>query len=292
FFGQGGPHRLAFTLQPTFFAGLGLVAKIQAREKRRAEEGDEAVPPPAVSLKKVFQFLHKTNTALQQNAPEISFQLWLVVAAAADQAEQASGSQGAFEPICYEFLTQALVIFEEEISDSMKQFKGISNMVGTLCKMAGLDSDNFDNVSQKITKHAARLLKKPMQCRAIASCSLLFWCAARRDAKRVRECLERCLKTCEAVVQSDSTQVGLWVEMLDSYIYFYEVDCEEVSLTFIQSLLGICKEHVDFAEKEPISEADGRKARAHLKSSVTYLRNLKKSDDASICAKFAELQLD
>ncbi|CAE8580979.1 unnamed protein product [Polarella glacialis] len=197
FFGQGGPQRLAFTLQPTFFAALGLLPKIQAREKRRAQDGDEAVPPPAVSLKKVFQFLHKTNTALMQASPEISLQLWLVASAAADHAERASGRQGAFEPICYEFLTQALVVFEEEISDSSKQYEGIHAMVGTLSSISGLDPDNFDNVSQKITRHAARLLKKPMQCRAIAACSQLFWCTARRDAKRVRECLERCLKTCE-----------------------------------------------------------------------------------------------
>ena len=42
---------------------------------------------------------------------------------------------------------------------------------------------------------------------------------------RVSEC--RCVKTCEAVVQSDSGQVGLWVEMLDRYIYYFEVDCDE-----------------------------------------------------------------
>lgn len=30
--------RLVFTLQPVFFAALGLVPKIQAREKRRAQE--------------------------------------------------------------------------------------------------------------------------------------------------------------------------------------------------------------------------------------------------------------
>ena len=38
----------------------------------------------------------------------------------------------------------------------------------------------------------------------------------------------RCVKTCEAVVQSDPAQTGLWVEMLDRYIYYFEVNCEEV----------------------------------------------------------------
>lgn len=291
FFGQGGPQRLAFTLQPVFFAALGLINKIQAREKRRAEEGDEVVPPPAVSMKKVFGFLHKTNTALMQTSPEVAIHLWLVGAAAADLAERGTGLQGAFEPITYEFLTQALVVFEEEISDSGKQFKGIISIVGTLSKMTALDPDNFDNISQKITKHAARLLKKPMQCRAVADCSQLFWCDARRDDKRVRECLERCLKTCEAVVQSDATQVGLWIEMLDCCVCYYETNCEEVGANFVQTLLNICKHQVAHAESDSQSEAEGRKARAHMQAAIKYIATMKKSPDAELSARFAPIDL-
>ncbi|CAJ1383137.1 unnamed protein product [Effrenium voratum] len=290
FFGQGGPQRLVFTLQPVFFAALGLVPKIQAREKRREQEGDEAVPPPAISMKKVFQFLHRTNSALMQSSPDIALQLWLTASVTADQVERATG-EGNFEPIAYEFLTQALVLFEEEISDSSKQYKGIHSIVGTLCKVAALDPENFDNVSQKITRHAAKLLKKPMQCRAVSACSQLFWCDARREPKRVRECLERCVKTCEAVVQSDSGQVGLWVEMLDRYIYYFEVDCDEVTITFLQSLLQICVEHIDFAMKDPQSEQEAKKAKAHLQATMTYLKKMKESPDAGLAARFAELTL-
>lgn len=286
-FGQGGPQRLIFSLQPIFFGALGLVPKIQAREKRRAEEGDEVVPPPTISLKKVFQFLHRTNTALMQSSPDMALQLWLTAAVAADQVERATGAQGNFEPICYEFLTQALVLFEEEISDSSKQYKGIHAIVGTLCKIVALDPENFDTVSQKITRHAAKLLKKPMQCRAVSACSQLFWCDARRDAKQVRECLERCVKTCETVVQSDPSQTGLWVEMLDRYIYYFEVNCEEVDVDFLQRLLAICVEHINFALKDQQAEKDAKKAEDHLKSTVAYLRKMKETSP-----RFAELKLN
>eukprot|EP00438_Fugacium_kawagutii_P005345 Skav210319 [mRNA] locus=scaffold475:291444:293789:- [translate_table: standard] len=286
-FGQGGPHRLIFSLQPIFFGALGLVPKIQAREKRRAEEGDEAVPPPTISLKKVFQFLHRTNTALMQSSPDMALQLWLTAAVAADQVERATGAQGAFEPICYEFLTQALVLFEEEISDSSKQYKGIHAIVGTLCKICALDPENFDTVSQKITRHAAKLLKKPMQCRAVSACSQLFWCDARRDAKRVRECLERCVKTCDAVVQSDPAQAGLWVEMLDRYVYYFESNCEEVDLDFLQRLLAICAEHINFAVKDQQAEKDARLAEKHLMSTTAYLRKMKETSP-----RFADLKLN
>eukprot|EP00443_Scrippsiella_acuminata_P109420 CAMPEP_0115754450 /NCGR_PEP_ID=MMETSP0272-20121206/96877_1 /TAXON_ID=71861 /ORGANISM="Scrippsiella trochoidea, Strain CCMP3099" /LENGTH=239 /DNA_ID=CAMNT_0003199859 /DNA_START=49 /DNA_END=765 /DNA_ORIENTATION=+ len=116
FFGQGGPQRLAFTLPSTFYAALSLVSKIRAAEQRRAE-GEEG-PTPTVTVKKVFQFLHKTVTALQT---EVSLQMWLVAAVSADQVDRCSPNPGSFEPICYEFLTQALVCFEEEITETFKQ---------------------------------------------------------------------------------------------------------------------------------------------------------------------------
>eukprot|EP00913_Durusdinium_trenchii_P012693 g11919.t1 len=247
--------------------------------KTLALGGDEVVPPPAISLKKVFQFLHRTNTALMQSSPEVALQLWLTASVVADQVERVE-QQGGFEPICYEFLTQALVLFEEEISDSSKQYKGIHAIVGTLCKIVALDPENFDNVSQKITRR--------LDLQSIKSMSplRLFWCDARRDAKRVRECLERCVKTCEAVVQSDPAQTGLWVEMLDRYIYYFETNCEEVDVDFLQRLLAICLEHINFALRDQQAEKEAKKAQAHLESTVAYLKKMKESS-----SRFAELKL-
>lgn len=289
-FGQGGPTRLVHTLQPTYFAALALIPKIRARERRR-NEGEEEGAPLAVTVKKVFQFMHKTNTALVQAAPEVALQLWLVAAAAADEVDKSSGAPGSFEPICYEFVTQALICFEEEISDSTKQYQGIFSLVGTLTQLSCLDQENFDNVAAKVTQHGARLLKKPMQCRAVATCSHLFWCDARRDGKRVLECLQKCLKTTDTVVQSDAKQVVLWVEMLDKYVYYFEVGCEEVTIKFVQSLVNLCLEHISFAQSDGAAAAEARSAQAHLKNTVGRLRRMKQSPDAEVAAKFAELDL-
>jgi len=289
FFGQGGPARLAFTLQPTFFASMALIPRIREREKRREEEGGTAV---AVSVKKVFQFMHKTNTALVQSSPDSALILWLAAAAIADQCERGSGSQGAYEAICYEFLTQALIVFEDELSDSAKQYSGVFKLVGSLTQITCLEAENFDNIGTKITQHAARLLKKPLQCRAVSACSHLFWCDARRDGKRVLECLQKCLKIADNVVTSDSKQVGLWVEMLDKYAYYYEHECEEVTVKFVQSLINLCFEHISFAENDAQSAGEGRQARAHLQASLAYLRGLKGSSKPEIAERFAELALD
>jgi len=289
FFGQGGPKRLVYTLPSVFFAAMSLLPRIRAIEAMRAE--GEEVPLPTLTAKKIFQFMHKTVTALQQTSAEVALNLWLIAAGAADNADRASSSPGAFEAICYEFLTQAMMCFEDEITETSKQFTLIFTMVGTLTQIACLEPENYDALSQKMTQKGARLLKKQLQCRAVAACSHLFWCEAKREGKRVLECLQKCLKITDTHVQSDPSAAGLWVEMLDKYIYYYEVDVEEVQIGFIQSLMNLCEEHVSFAEKEGGSAEAGAKARAHLKETVGYLRNCKNSGDAAVSVRFAELEL-
>jgi len=285
FFGQGGPQRLALTLPATFYAALGLVSRIRAADEAR----EEGAPAPMVTVKKVFQFLHRTVTALQSVNPDVSLQLWLVAAACVDQV--ALASPAGFEPICFEFLTQALMCFEEEITETNKQYHGVFAFVGTLTKITCLEAENFDTLSAKVTQHAARLLKKPLQIRAIAACSHLFWCDARREGKRVLECLQKCLKTVDAVVSADAKQVGLWVEMLDKYCYFFETLCEDVKINFIGSLKDLCDEHVSFAEKDSAASEEGKAARTHLRESLKQLKAHKDSSDPEVAARYAELEL-
>jgi len=292
FFGQGGNHRLVHTLQPTCYGALGLVKKMQTADRRRQEEGEEAVPMPAVTLKKVFQFLHKTNTAMVNANAEVALQLWLAAAGAADQVDTTCGTPGSFEPICAEFLTQALVCFEEEISDGQRQFQAIYSLVGVMSKLTCLDPENLDAFTAKVTQHGARLLRKPMQCRAIACCSHLFWCDGKQDGKRVLECLQKCLKIVTNVISQDTKEVKLWVEMLDKYIYYFEAGVEEVTLVFVQSLIGLCVEHIQFADKAAESQPEARKAKDHLKGAVAYLRKKKNNSNPEVAAKYAELSLD
>lgn len=269
FFGEGGPSRLVYTLPPTTIAACGLIPKIL----RRVLEGAQV----SVSVKKAFQFVHKTISILAQTKQESSLPLWLLAAGVADKADHLAATEGgqppgSLEPICFEFVTQALIVFEEAISDSNQQFQALTSLVGCITQLGCLDPENLDTASQKVTQHAARLLKKPLQCRAVATCSNLYWSKGKRDGKRVLECLQKCLKIVDGVVEADSKQVGLWVEMLDKYLYYYEAGNEEVTPVMIQTLLNLCNEHIDFAEKDAKSEADGKAARAHFKSITRYVK--------------------
>eukprot|EP00929_Paragymnodinium_shiwhaense_P120636 TRINITY_DN92629_c0_g1_i1.p1 TRINITY_DN92629_c0_g1~~TRINITY_DN92629_c0_g1_i1.p1 ORF type:complete len:845 (+),score=209.16 TRINITY_DN92629_c0_g1_i1:78-2537(+) len=277
FFGEGGPDRLSFTLPPVLHYALKLVDKMGEQERRRAEGDDTVPPPPGVSRKKIFQFVHKTNSQLKGM---VSLQHWLLAAGATDRVIAQTGQAESLEPICYEFFTQAVIIFEEEL-DSAKQFQALPLVVGGISRAACLDTENAENIRTKIVKVcAAQMLKKPMQCRAISICTHMFWNDVIREDKMLKDCLQKCLKLCSSIADQDVLEVVLWVEMLDKYVYYFEAGCSEVQGEHLQQLFVLCKEHIEYASKSDTggAQAAAVKARDHLKSIISYLDVLRNSD--------------
>jgi|Transcript_56467 vacuolar protein sorting-associated protein 35 len=286
FFGMGGPDRIGFTLPCVVHSAFALINKLQNFQLKYAEmqesgvDEEELPEKPQISIKKVFQFIHKTTTKLNDVVPEIAMQLWLLAATMASRCDE----EGNYEPICYEFLTQALLVFEEEINDSKKQFDAIHQLIGTYAKLECLEDENRENVTGKIVQHSQKLLKKPMQCRAIAACANLY---ITTDGTKVLQCCQKALKICDASVTQDPKVCGLWVEMLDKYVLFFEKGIEEVTAKYINSLIPLCQEHIEFASGTEDSKAEAKKASVHYTSTLQYIRRLQKENPD----KYGEISL-
>ena len=129
---------------------------------------------------------------------------------------------------------------------------------GTLYRLHKLDPEDYDTLITSTTKHAARLLKKPDQCRAVYVCSHLFWNDALRqpaeegaeqgelafhDGKRVLDCLQRSLKIADVCMQAASS-VHLFVEILNRYLFYFEADNDKVTVKYLQGLVDLVKENL------------------------------------------------
>ena len=68
---------------------------------------------------------------------------------------------------------------------------------------------------------------------------------AYRNPQRVLECLQRGLKIADACTMSSSSNVQLFVEILDYYVYFYEVENPVITDKFVSGLIALIKEHFD-----------------------------------------------
>lgn len=270
-FSEGGPRRLRVLLPPLVVSACRLLPSVLERQQR-AEQRIQDVTPPAHGGKKLCQFLHSTCLELVQVDAEAALRMWLMAAMAADNA---SVTVGGYEAICHEFLSQALVCFEEEITESKRQFAALTEMVGCLSGfIRGLDRENYDSISSKITQHGAKLLKKPDQCRAVLSCSHLYWNPAEyRDSRRVLECLQKCLKIADICVQASTSHVSLFIEILDKYVYYFDQDNPEVTVDFIQNLVALCAEHCRFAELEKDDEVMN-----NFRNTVQHLKRKKETD--------------
>ncbi|OEH76166.1 vacuolar sorting protein [Cyclospora cayetanensis] len=245
-FSEGGPSKLRVLLPPLVVSACRLLPSVLERQQQ-AEQRIEDVTMPAHGGKKICQFLHATCLELVQISAEMAFRMWLMAAMAADNACE---MVGGYEAICHEFLSQALVCFEEEITESKRQFAALTEMVGCLSGFVRrLDRENYDSIASKLTQHGAKLLKKPDQCRAVLSCSHLYWNAPEyRDSRRVLECLQKCLKIADICVQASTSHVSLFIEILDKYVYYFDQNNPEVTVEFIQNLVALCAEHCRFAE--------------------------------------------
>ena len=229
-FGAGGPRRLPHTLPPLVFCGLQLVRTLRAQTA--GTDGMEQ------ALKKLFQFLHQTVQALAEiPAPEAALRLYLHCAQAASDA--------GLEPIAYEFCERAFELFEESIPESKAQVVALQLIAGTLHRCSAFGAESREALVHKATSYSAKLLKKPDQCRAVATCSHLFWHDGAPDlcdGASVLSCLKRALKIANAAQQAASAKgevssVALFVEILNKFLYFYDKGCDAIEPAAIQSLL-------------------------------------------------------
>merc|ERR1711935_1076743 len=186
------------------------------------------------------------------SCPNLCLSLTLHAAATADNcatiASQHGENKDDFNSITNEFMTQALLLYESEISDSKCQPQAITSIVGTLVSFRSLEKKEYETLITKTTQYAARLLKKPDQCKMVLLCSHLFFKGeedgAYQNPQRVLECLQRALKIADACTATSPTNLQLFVDILDQYIYFYERDNPIITDRFISGLIALIHEHI------------------------------------------------
>jgi len=76
---------------------------------------------------------------------------------------------------------QAFTLYEEEISDSKAQLAAATLIFATLQRVTCFTEENHNPMRSQCAVGAAKLLKKPDQCRAVSICAHLFWSGTTRD---------------------------------------------------------------------------------------------------------------
>ncbi len=183
---------------------------------------------------KLLTFVMETIKASQSKGfSELALRLNL-------QAAQAASITG-FESASYDFVSQAMTIYEDEIADSLQQYRAITLVIGTLCTMKFADTESYENLITKTAKQSMKLMRKSDQCRAVCMSSHLFWRSGEgsyRDGKRVLECLQKSLKIADSSMDT-STNAVLFIEILNHYLFYFESRTESITVKYLSGLIAL-----------------------------------------------------
>lgn len=273
-FAEGG-ERIRYTFPPLVVSAIKL-----ARRYLQLEQRDDGWEKKTNTL---FRFIHQVITALYNKVEcsELCLRLFLLAGQSADEC--------GFEEVCYEFFVQAFTIYEESISESRIQFQAITLIIGTLQTTSVFGPENYDTLITKCALHGSKLLKKPDQCRAVYLSSHLWWATEPegrnnrpieelyRDGKRVLECLQKALKIADSCMDS-ATNVELFVEILNRYIYYFERKNEAVTVKYLDGLIDLINTNItnmDSSDQHPPTSASSALIEPESNASEYVIRHFK-----------------
>nr|CAH7712821.1 unnamed protein product [Callosobruchus chinensis] len=269
----GGPLRIKYTLPPLVFQAYQLAYKYRKVKDERWEK----------KCTKIFKICHQTITALvKAELAELPLRLFLQGALAIDRI----GFEN-HETVAYEFMSQARKLMSAPLSTELRQkynvrtmpirkddevqvvrghYKGqqvgkVDQVYRTLEQISCFSEENSEPLRTQCALAASKLLKKPDQCRGVATCSHLFWSGKTQashgeevhDGKRVVECLKKGLRIAKQCMDI-SVQVQLFVELLNHYIFFFEKGNEQVDVEILNQLIKKIKEELANLESSDETE--------------------------------------
>lgn len=242
-----------------------------------------------VSSRQVFLFMQETILLIGKANAEVAVKLLLEVALTADSFATGEGSI-MFAQIVYDMLSQSYSLYEQEITDSVAQKRAITSMIGTLLSCKSVGESDYETLITKTAHFSAKLVNKSDQCQMVGECSHLFFPVkggtSYSNPKRALECLQRSLKLADACRSTNTSQIYLFVDLLEHYVFFLENKNPFVNAAYVTGLCSLVKEYLrESPEPRAVSEA-----RSHFVELVREIQ-LKKSAEGT-ASLFAAVEAD
>lgn len=106
---------------------------------------------------KIFKVIAELIGLIKAQYPELALRLYLQGAEAINRLP----NYQELEELAYDFCSNSLLIYEEELSDSDAKFSAINLIVATIFNLGCFGSENFDTLITNSVSYCSKLLKKP-----------------------------------------------------------------------------------------------------------------------------------
>lgn len=154
---------------------------------------------------------------LQTSYPEISLRLYL-------QATQVINNLDVkLADLSYDFVENALTIFQEELGDFEEKKAAIKLIVSTLSHLSHFDADSYDTLSSNAKQCCQKLLKKPDQAETLSLCNHLFTNPTYTSTENLIKNFDKWLRIANGKI-AIGMKLKLFIIQLNKYIYFYQTN--------------------------------------------------------------------
>uniref|UniRef100_A0AC35TY82 Vacuolar protein sorting-associated protein 35 n=1 Tax=Rhabditophanes sp. KR3021 TaxID=114890 RepID=A0AC35TY82_9BILA len=266
---SGGIQRMKFTFPSIVNCVIGMAKNCGSTQSSLPFDRED-------QLLEYFKFCMSTINTLYHNAdlPIPAFRLYLSTAIAASKIKFE-----ACESIVYELLTKAFTVFEEDISDSKEQQDALYLLVGSIYEIECLSEENHAPLRNQCLLAVNRMLRKPDQAKMVCSVANLFWNANISDngqekkvknGLKVLDCFKRALKV-TAQCMEEVVQITLYIHILNSYIYFIEAECDDVTGDMVSDLITKIQNNIealDFHSDKNVLQESLTRTLNNIKTSI------------------------
>jgi len=252
--------------------------------------------PKTVSCRKVFVFIQQIIASFAQTNPERGIKLYLEAALTADKLgfslPEGNDQLETFGSITFELFTQSFSLYEQHVmADTRIQRRCVTSMIGTLLACRSLGKKEYEGLIMKTSKFAAKMIKKSEQCEMVTRCAHLFYNVViggdddnnvvYANPQRCLECLQRSLKLADSCTNADPSNLRLFVDLLDSYCYFFEMKNSSITGNYITGLVALIKEQVNSAggDGSAMCPPAVGEAKAQFLQIVRHIKDMKKKND-------------
>ncbi|ORY45937.1 vacuolar protein sorting-associated protein 35, partial [Rhizoclosmatium globosum] len=163
--GTGGDVRIRFTLPPLVFRCMAIAHEYLGHSKL----SETAISGRLLSM---YHFMSETILALSR--ANFSY-----LDSGDDTYADAPSDFGTGIPTplkaAYEFIVNALTVFEDSMLDSKTQVAMLTLVLGALEKMDVFGEENYDTLLTKVVGYCGKMIRKVDQARLLVSASGLFW---------------------------------------------------------------------------------------------------------------------
>merc|ERR1719204_1140843 len=144
--------------------------------------------------------------------------------------------------------------------------------------MSCFSEENHDPLRSECALAAAKLLKKPDQCRGVLQVSHLFWSAASKatggkpakDGKKGLKIARQCMDA--------GVQVQLLVEILNHYVLFYEAGNTNITAEMVGEVVGLVESEMGSLEDGDEKQQIGQ----HFTNSLLHMRLRRDAESSSL----------